>query len=200
MRLLFALLCCTTALPLQAQWRFSLMAGPSATTGHSRDDADPEQPAILPDHPVNWTLGVAHPVGAWRIAFEGHRITSDLAIRGSTTSLVTRSAISAWGLGGELSRRVTADATGPTVLAGAGAVYERWSFDIAGGDPRWRAAVRGSLELDVPLARRWSGIVRGEWLAGGSLFRHDELPAGYARRAGYRAGLLLGVTLAENRR
>ncbi|MEO7352875.1 MAG: hypothetical protein ABIZ70_00840 [Gemmatimonadales bacterium] len=186
--------------PLAAQWRFSLAAGPAATAGHSRDSIDPDQPSILPDHPVNWVAGVARAHGAWRIGVEGHRITSDLAVRGVSASVVTRGALSAWGLGAELSHRVLVAAAGASLHAGAGAVYERWSFAVADGEARWRAAARASLELDLPLAGRWSALVRGEGVAGQSLFRESELPEGYRGQTGYRAALLLGVTLADNRR
>lgn len=180
--------------PLSAQWRLAISAGTAATSGHARDAADPEQAAILPDHPVSWLLALARQRGSWRVGIDGSRITSDLAIRGSSTSLVTRGALSAWGLGFEASRRLAGHAAAPSLWAGVGAVYERWSFDIAGGDARWRASGRASLQLDAPLSRRWSALVRGEALAGASLFRVEELPEGYTRRASQRAGLLLGVS------
>ncbi|MES2306838.1 MAG: hypothetical protein V4558_15145 [Gemmatimonadota bacterium] len=185
---------------LTAQWRFSLAAGPAVTAGHSLDAVDPDRPAILPDHPVNLVAGVARQHGPWRVAVEGHRITSDLAVRGASASVVTRGALSASGVGAELSRRIAASTAGPALYAGAGAIYERWAFALADGEARWRAAARASLELDVPLTRRWSALVRAEGIAGQSLFREEELPEGYSSRHGYRAGLLLGVALAGSPR
>lgn len=196
------LLLCAALLPshAEAQWRLSLAAGPAATTGHSRDNEDLDQPAILPDHPVNWMLGLARQRGQWRIGADAHRLTSDLAVRGKAASVVTRGALSAWGVGVELSRQVAHATAGPTLQVGAGGVFERWAFDVTGGDARWRAAGRISLQLDLPLARRWAVLVRGEGLGGRSLFRQDELPEGYTARAGYSAAMLLGVTLADNLR
>ena len=188
------------AAPLEAQWRLSLSAGSAATSGHSRDTLDDEQPAILPDHPVDWTLALVRQHRAWRLGVDGHRVTSDLAIRGRSTTLVTRTALSAWGVGAELARRIASPMAGPQFWVAAGGVYERWSFDIAGGEARWRAAARGALQLDIPLVRHWSGMIRGEASLGCSLFRREELPEGYQRRAARRLGLQLGVTLADNRR
>lgn len=196
------LLLLATLLPPRAgaQWRLSLAAGPAATTGHSRDSEDLDQPAILPDHPVNWVVGLARQRGGWRVGVDAHRLTSDLAVRGKAASVVTRGALSAWGAGVELSHLMARTAVGPTLHVGAGGVLERWAFDVTGGDARWRAAARVSLQVDLPLTGRWSALVRGEGLGGRSLFRQDELPEGYTARAGYSAALLLGVTLADNLR
>jgi len=178
---------------LPAQWRLSLVTGPSATSGHSRDDLDPEQAEILPDHPATWSVGASRERGSWRFGLDGSRITSDLAIRGSTTSLITRDALSAWSVGFEASRRLLGGVGVPSLWGGIGAVGERWSFSSAGGDARWRAALRGSLQLDMPFSTRWAALIRGEGMIGSSLFAADELPDGYSRHAALRATLLLGV-------
>jgi hypothetical protein len=180
--------------PLSAQWQLSLLTGASATAGHARAALDPEQTAILPDHPVSWGLRLAREYPAWRVSLDGSRITGDLAIRGRSTSLVTRDALAAWGVGLELARRLRGRPDDNSLWAGLGAVAERWSFDVAGGDPRWRGSLRGSLQLDVPLIRGWNGLVRAEASVGASLFRADELPEGYRRRPARRAGMQLGVT------
>ncbi|MEP6590806.1 MAG: hypothetical protein ABJC19_06460 [Gemmatimonadota bacterium] len=194
--ILLILLSGTMVTPLAAQWRLSLAAGPATTSGHSLDGTQDDRPAILPDHPQPWTLTLARQVGAWRLGIDGSRITADLAVRSSTTSLATRGALSAWGTGVELAHRVAARRDGWALWGGVGAVYERWTFDVAGGDARWRAAARAALQLDIPLATHWDGLLRGELGAGPSLFRNGELPEGYQRRGARRAALLLGVTLA----
>lgn len=180
--------------PLSAQWQLSLLAGTATTAGHARAELDPELTAILPDHPVSWSLGLAREYPAWRVSLDGSRITSDLAIRGRSTSLVTRDALSAWGVGLELARRLRGRPSESSLWAGIGAAAERWSFDIAGGDPRWRVSLRGSLQIEVPLTSGWSGLLRAEASVGASLFRVEELPGGYSRRAARRAGMQLGVT------
>jgi len=179
---------------LSAQWHLALATGPATTSGHSRDDLDPEQAQILPDHPATWSVGISREQGAWRLRIDGSRITSDLAIRGSTTSLVTRDALSAWGVGLEVSHHLLGIPASPALWGGIGVIGERWSFSTAGGDSRWRAALRGSLQLDLPFSTRWAALVRGEAFVGGSLFTTDELPEGYSRHAAVRAGLLLGVS------
>ena len=193
---LLMLLCGTMATPLAAQWRLSIATGPATTSGHSLNATQDDRPAILPDHPQPWTLTLMRQMGAWRLGIDGSRITADLAVRGTTSSLATRGALSAWGTGVELARRITARHDGFALWGGVGAVYERWAFDVAGGDARWRPAARAALQLDIPLATHWNGLLRGELSAGPSLFRDGELPEGYQRRGARRAALLLGVTLA----
>ena len=107
---------------------------------------------------------------------------------------MTRDALAAWGVGLELARRLRGRADGNALWAGLGAVAERWTFDVAGGDPRWRGSFRGSLQLDLPLIGAWHGLVRTEASLGASLFRADELPEGYRRHTARRAGMQLGVT------
>lgn len=179
-----------------AQWRFSLSTGPATTAGHSLDSKDPDQPAILPDRPQTWTLAIARQHRGWRLGVDGSRITADLAVRSNSTSLATRGALSAWGVGAEVGHRLAQRGNGPSLWGSVGAVYERWSFDVTGGDARWRAAARGAVQLDVPFASHWSGRLRGEVYAGPSLFRAEELPEGYTTRTARRAALQLGVTLA----
>ncbi|MES2124001.1 MAG: hypothetical protein V4503_04855 [Gemmatimonadota bacterium] len=179
-----------------AQWQLSLVTGWSATAGHSRDPVDQDQPAILPDRPQNWSLAVARQRRGWRIAVDGSRITADLAVRSTSTTLATRGALSAWGLGAEVGRRIAGRGDGSSLWGSVGAVYERWSFDVTGGDSRWRAAARGALQLNVPFGAHWAGLLRGELLAGPSLFRPEELPEGYGIRSARRATLQVGVTLA----
>jgi hypothetical protein len=179
--------------PLPAQWQLSLVTGPAVTSGHSRDNFDPDHPAILPDRPVSWSLAIARERGAWRFALDGSRITSDLAIRGLSTSLVTRGALSAWGVGLEAAHRLLGQPASPSLWGGIGAVGEHWSFSAASGEARWRAAFRASLRLEMPFSTRWSALVRAEGLAGASLFDADELPEGYSLETGLRAGVLLGA-------
>jgi hypothetical protein len=190
--LLSALLLTPSHLP--AQWRLAVATGPATTSGHSRDDLDSEHAEILPDHPATWSVGISRERGAWRLRLDGSWISSDLAIRGSTTSLVTHDALSAWGLGIEGSRRLLGPAASTSLWGGIGVIGERWSFATAGGDSRWRAALRGSLQLDVPFSSSWAALVRGEASVGSSLFSADELPEGYSRHKALRAGLLLGVS------
>lgn len=179
--------------PLPAQWQLSLMTGPGVTSGHSRDDADPDHPAILPDHPVSWSLAIARESGAWRVAFDASRITSDLAIRGLSTSLVTRGELTAGGIGLEAAHRLLGQPASPSLWGGLGAVGEHWSFSSASGEARWRAAIRASLQLEMPFSTHWGAVVRAEGLAGGSLFDADELPDGYNLQPGLRVAILLGV-------
>lgn len=179
---------------LAAQWRLALATGPATTAGHSRDDLDSDHAEILPDHPATWSVGVSREHGAWRLRLDGSRISSDLAIRGSTTSLVTRDALSGWGVGLEASRRLLGQRELPSLWGGLGVAGEHWSFTTVGGDARWRATLRGSLQLDLPLSLHWAALVRGEAFVGSSLFSEDELPEGYSLHPALRAGLLLGVS------
>ncbi len=64
---------------------------------------------------------------------------------------------------------------------------------MTGGDPR--TVVVGLLAVlgQVPVTPRWAVVVRGEGGIGGALFDADELPPGYAVRAGREWSLGVGL-------
>ncbi len=187
--LLFAL----SPAPLHGQWQWNLVAGSSRSAGHARADGDPEHPEVGPDRPATLTLSLVRGLGAWQIGASLNRATADLTIRGSESAVLTRGGLTAWGAGAEVGRRVAGRTGAPTLVASAGGAIERWSFPVSGGDPRTVVVARVALEGQVPLRANWRGIVRWEAAVGGSLFGADELPPGYAVRAGRRWGLGLGV-------
>ncbi len=198
MRLMFASL--LLLLPLQssaAQWHVTAMHGSGTVSGHSRDDSGPEVLGFLPDRPSSFALAIGHDLGGIRVSLEVRRTSADLALRGDNTLIVTTGALHAWGGALEGARRVVGRDGQPTLRAGLGLLAERWTFDIAGSDPRWRAAARGALEVTVPIAGHWNGVLRGELAAGPSLFRLEELPEGYGRRMGWRRGIVLGIGWAK---
>lgn len=193
--ILFAVLTSIPALRLSAQWHVALTGGRAGTAGHARsiEDVPDGRAELRPWRPGTIALRVGRDLGNWRVNAEVRRTTADLAISGEATVLITTGAIDAWGSGIEVTRSIAGGPGKPALRAGVGAIAERWSFDLDGGDARWRLAAQGVLDASVPLWRQWSGIVRAEAAFGRSLFDEDELPAGYELRSAVRHGMAIGV-------
>lgn len=179
--------------PAAAQWRLALLHGTAAVSGYSRDESSPEQLAFLPDRPTSDIIALGRDLGRSRLSVEVRRTSADLTLRGQGTAIVTRSALHAWGLGLEGSRRLAGAPGRPTLHGGLGLTMERWDFDVDANGARWRVAGRAALEVGMPITRRLSGVVRGEVTASPSVFSTDELPEGYVRKMGWRRGVVMGV-------
>lgn len=179
--------------PLAAQRELSLLGLTGNAAGHARADADPDRPTIAPDHPAAWQLGVAHDRGPWRAALLLRHAQADLAIRGTQSAVITRDAIRSWRVGVEVGPRVAGAPGGATVHLLTGIAAARTTFPVTGGDPR--TVVVGLLAVlgQVPVTPRWAVVVRGEGGIGGALFDADELPPGYAVRAGREWSLGVGL-------
>ncbi|MBK7594176.1 MAG: hypothetical protein IPJ11_02725 [Gemmatimonadetes bacterium] len=179
--------------PLAAQREISLLGLTGNAAGHARADLDPDRPTIAPDHPASWQLGLATDHGPWRVALLLRHARADLAIRGTQSAVLTRDAIRAWRVGVEVGHRVAGapDAAAVHLLSGIAAA--RTTFPVTGGDPR--TVVTGHLAVQgrAPLTPRWLIVVRGEGGIGGALFDADELPSGYAVRAGREWSLGVGL-------
>ena len=193
--ILFAVLTSIPALRLTAQWHVALTGGRAGTAGHARstDDVPDGRAELRPWRPATLALRVGRDLGHWRVSAEVRRTTADLAISGEATVVITTGAIDAWGSGIEVTRRIAGKPGKPALRAGVGAVAERWSFDLDGGDARWRLAAQGVLDASIPLWRGWSGVLRAEAALGQSLFDEDELPLGYEVRRAVRHGIAVGV-------
>jgi hypothetical protein len=171
----------------------TLAAGSASARGHAKADDDPERPEIAPDHPATLAVGMARSGTTWRIGIRATRTTSDLAVRGTETAVVTRGTLRAWGVGVEVGRRVAGSAGAPELRVLAGGQLERWTFPGTVSEARIIPAAVGAVEGQVPLRPRWHALMRGEVGIGGSLFREGELPLGYVTRAGQRAGIQVGI-------
>ena len=191
--LTFSLLVLIPWHPAAAQWRLTLMQGSASVQGHSRDESSPDHPAFLPDRPNSVGLTLGHESGPNRLAIDLRRTLADLALRGPGTTIVTRGALHAWSVGVEAARRLAGDTGHPTLHCGLALLVERWNFDLGASEARWRTAGRGALEVGLPIAGRWIGVVRGEMTASASIFTADELPDGYVRKMGWRRGILVGL-------
>ena len=179
---------------LAAQWQLELLHGTATSHGDAQADLDPAHPELQAYRPATWTLALAHDIGAWRFGLDLHRTTADLAEIGTSSSVTTNAVLAAWGLGFELARRIAGTAGAPSLLLGGGVVVDRWTFDVAHSTSRARVAVRGALEADLPISPAWGAVIRGEWLAGSSVFTQEELPEGFSTRRATRLGVVLGMT------
>ncbi len=186
-----SLLCLTAPLPAQREISVLGLTGNSA--GHARADADPDRPTIAPDHPASWQVGITSDRGPWRVALLVRHTQADLGIRGTESAVLTRGAIRTWGVGAEVGRRVAGHADAPTLHALVGLGAARTTFPVTGGDPRSVVVGRLAFVGGVPLTSRWRAVVRGEGGIGGALFGADELPPGYAVRAGREWSIGVGL-------
>ena len=191
--LLLAVLILSAHSALPAQWQVALRHGTATSHGDARADLDPTHPALQAYRPGTWTLAVAHDPGAWRLALDVHRTSADLAELGSSSTVTTDGLLSAVGAGLELAYRIAGASAGSSLLLGGGVVIDRWTFDVADNSPRARVAARGSVEADLPIQHQWIAVIRGELLAGPSVFRPDELPEGFSTRPATRIGVALGL-------
>ena len=192
-RLLFSVLILSAPTVLPAQWQLALRHGTASSHGDAGADLDPTHPELQAYRPAMWTLAFARDIGAWRFELDLHRTTADLAEIGSSSSVTTNGVLSAVGGGLAVGIRIAGQPDRASLYVGAGAVVDRWTFDVADNSPRTRAAARGSLEADLPIQQRWSAVIRGELLAGPSVFRTDELPQGFSTRLATRVGVALGL-------
>lgn len=181
------------ATPLAAQRSISLLALTGNAAGHARAEADPDRPAITPDHPVGWEVAAVQDQRAWRAALRLRHVQADLAIRGTSSAVLTRAAVRSWSLGVDAGRRLVGAPEVPTVHALLGVAVERATFPVTGGDPRTVVVALAALEGAVPLTARWRVVWRGEVGRSGALFGANELPPGYAVRAGRRWNLGVGL-------
>jgi hypothetical protein len=176
-----------------AQWLLTVRHGSATATGYSRDQVGTEGLSFLPNRPASTGLSLARDLGHNRLGIEFRRTAADLALRGEGTTIVTRGALHAWGLALEGSRRLAGQPGQTTLHAAMGLLVERWDFSVGESDARWRAAGRGALQVEIPISRRLSGVLRGDVVVGPSLFKAAELPEGYVRRMAVRRGVELGM-------
>ena len=179
--------------PVTAQWRTTIVTGSATAGGDARNPTDPDHPQFAPANPNTFALSLGRELGRWRLSVDARHVSAGLTERGSSVEVITRGVLRAWGGGIELARRVAGREGGSTLHAAIGAEFDHWTFNGLEEAPRNRAAVRGALEAEIPLHRRWSAIVRTEAALGTSLFTQDDLPPNYALGTAWRYGMGLGV-------
>jgi hypothetical protein len=181
----------TSATALNAQWRLAAMSASATSHGDARDDSDPSHPEFHADRPFTLTVALARDAGRWRLGVEGRHRTADLTEVSRTVAVTTFGAFEAWGVGLELGVRVAGQPSAAELRAGLGLGGDRWNLE--GASARWRATAAGSLEADLPVARNWHAVVRGEVTMRPSVFRAEELPEGFSRRTNWQTGIALGL-------
>jgi len=175
-----------------AQWHVAALAGNAAAHGDARNDTDPAHPEFHADRPATIAIALARDAGAWRMSVEVRRSSADLSEVGNSAVVVsTRGAFDAWGAGVELGHRLAGRLPGPTLHAVVGGGADRWRLEQS--PARWRPSMRGAMEADLPLGKRWFAVLRGEATMGPSVFTAEELPEGFAQRRMWRTGVVLGV-------
>ncbi|MGH7583773.1 MAG: hypothetical protein ACREL5_11160 [Gemmatimonadales bacterium] len=175
-----------------AQWHVALLGGTATTQGDSRDTLAADHAEIRADRMTVATLAIERAGEAWRVGAELRRLTGDLSEVTASASIDARGVVSAWGAAVTVRRRIT-PGMGAALWALVGAGADRWSFDLAGGDPRWRLALHAALESEFPVGGDWSVLVRAGVTAGPSIFREDEVAEGFTRQTALRPGYAVGL-------
>lgn len=191
--LLLAVLLLSGSTALHAQWRVAVLTGTASSHGDARDETDPAHPEIHAEAPATVGMSVADERGPWRVSLELHHISADLAEVSGSSAVTTRGALKAWGTALELAHRIIGRQGAASLFATLGAGIDRWTFDLDDGSPRWRAAARSALELELPINPMWSGILRSQATVGASVFKPEELPEGFVQQTAVRLGVVFGV-------
>jgi hypothetical protein len=187
---ILTILTCTLVARADGQWSTAFTVSRTASRGHAADRTGTE---IRPESPRTAALAIAMGSGHWRVAASGRYTEAGLTVAGADAHVVTPRAMSAWGMGLEVHRRVAGSAAGPAVYAGAGVDASHWEFRDAPDDSRWRMSGVALVQGAVAITGRWSVLLRGEVAAGSSLFDIEELPDGYRLRHALRHGVAIGI-------
>ena len=179
---------------LPAQWRVAVLSGTAASHGDARDEIDPAHPEIRADGPATVAVALTRERGSWRLGWELHRTSADLAEISASAGVSTRGVLTAWGAAFDLARRIAGRDEAPALHLLLGAGIDRWTFALSESAPRWRGTARGAVEAGLPINPAWSAVIRGQATAGPSVFTAAELPEGFAPRTALRIGIVLGVS------
>lgn len=193
MRPLALLLALLAPVPAAAQWRATLLVGGARVTGHARADDDPDRRAFLPHHASSLDLALDREAGSWRAGIRLARLAADLALLGETAGALVRDALHGWRLGAVGGRTLLGDPDGARLTLLAGLDAERWTLDGVSDGTRSRVAVHATAEVAAPLGGAWRLALRYGVATGASLWREDDLPEGFARRAGRERRWSVGV-------
>ncbi|MEO5824351.1 MAG: hypothetical protein ABIR59_00510 [Gemmatimonadales bacterium] len=189
---LSALLAIGLAAPLPAQWSTSLVVARTATAGYLASDDGSE---FRPGSPHEYTVTIAREARSWRLRAGARVIRASLTVSDGEVSLTTHGLVRGNGLVADVSRRALGDGVAPTLRVGLGGELVRWTVAGLGDSRHWVVAATGSLEGSVAIGRRMRALVRGEVVAGPSIFHDDVATEGFVLKRAIRHGMALGVSV-----
>ncbi len=177
---------------LPAQWHASVAIASTATSGYL---ATPDGSEFRPGAPREYTISVGRDTGPWRARLGGRVVRADLTVTDGEVSLSTHGLVRGTGAVADVSRRIIGDGVAPTLRVGLGGEYILWTVAALDDSRRWVAAATGSLEGSVAVGWRMRALLRGELVAGPSIFNDDVATEGYELRRGLRHGIAFGVSI-----
>jgi hypothetical protein len=181
--------------PLSGQWRLGVEVGAARFWGASIDTGG-EHSSFRPYRPTTFGVGVERQWGRYAAALQVHYAEAGLALEGPEVVVAAEGAFTFVSISPEFTVRVATLGSNNEVRVHAGPLFEVW--DIVDQDTRTRVGAQGSVSLDVPLGRRFSGVALVGAAVTPSPYHEGELDLGggaptYDLRTLWRRSFAVGV-------
>lgn len=176
----------------QHHWSLTLERG-STTYSMAAHDTSTPQIRVLPWHPAAWSIRIARDGDAVGFALALTAANGQLGAASGDVVILPGAALLLLEVAPELRRRFTASASGTTLTAHLGPVFDLWAPQ--GDDVRTAYGAMGGVTLDLPIAGRWSAGVRADLAVTGSEATKAEESDAVKRANTMRRGrLALGIS------
>jgi hypothetical protein len=181
--------------PLHGQWRLGVEVGAARFWGASRD-TEGNQVSFRPYRPTTLGIGLERHAGRYAVGVRVHSFEASLGLVGPEVTVASEGAFTAVSFSPELAVRIATLGAGNQLRVHAGPLLEVW--DLIDLDARTRLGAQGSISLDVPLGKRFGGVVQAGAAVMPSPFEEGELDVGggaptYELRALWRRSLGVGL-------
>lgn len=181
--------------PLQGQWRVGVEVGAARFWGASLDTGG-QQVSFRPYRPTTFGIGLERQAGRYAVGVQVHYFEAGLGLVGPEITVASEGAFRTVSISPELAVRIATLGAGNQLRVHAGPLLEVW--DLIELDTRTRLGAQGSISLDLPLGKRFGGVVQAGAAVTPSPFEEGELDVGdgaptYELRALWRRSLGVGL-------
>jgi hypothetical protein len=116
-----------------------------------------------------------------------------IGVESATTTVEEAGLLKLYEVTPEISFLIAKPGPGGALRVHVGPLFDRWQPQYEGEDPMQRVGARAALGLDWSLGGRCSGTLNGEVAVTPGVFRGEDLPLGFARRATQRRAVSAGL-------
>lgn len=181
--------------PLDGQWRAGVEVGAARFWGGSRDTGG-EQLSFRPYRPTTFGIGLERQAGRYAVGVQVHYFEAGLGLVGPEVTVASEGAFTIVSFSPELAVRIATLGAGNQLRLHAGPLLEVW--DLIELEARTRLGAQGWISLDVPLGKRFGGVVQAGAAVTPSPFEEGELDVGggaptYELRALWRRSFGVGL-------
>lgn len=181
--------------PLYGQWSVGTAVGATRFWGGSLD-TEGNHTSFRPYRPTTFGLGLERQTGRYAAGLQVNYAEASLALEGPAGIISVQGAFTIVSISPELAVRIATLGSGNQLRLHAGPLFEIW--DIIDQDARTRVGAQGSVSLDVPLGRRFGGMVLASTAVTPSPYKEGELDLGggaptYDLRTLWRRSFALGL-------